>query len=264
MKMVHTAMASFTITDSIARGGGRFSMCIRCHHGDVAAIDEYPDFFFRSRYNRKSGENVSLAPGDYFVTFTRGPEYVPQTKKITVPKKDSVSFSFKLKRWIDHREVWLVQCRPSCACCRNAVIMIVLKKVFFHATCSGRHWVKISTCRRINLGTQLVISETIFYRKDDSMSTKENIIRYDVEVSGFPSSHSGHIVLLRIKEDDYPGTSTIEQWPTWTLPILKWAKEQGGVVGYAHSGWGLDPVEPTRNCQITFYRKWMASARMNL
>jgi hypothetical protein len=26
---------------------------------------------------------------------------------------------------------------------------------------------------------------------------------------------------------------------------LKWAKGQGGVVGYAHSGWGLEPVEET-------------------
>src|SRR5207244_9474589 len=26
---------------------------------------------------------------------------------------------------------------------------------------------------------------------------------------------------------------------TWDLPILRWAKEQGAVVGFAHSGWGL-------------------------
>jgi len=43
-------------------------------------------------------------------------------------------------------------------------------------------------------------------------------MRYDVEVSGFPSSHSGHLCLLRLKEDDYPGTSTIEEWPSWDLP----------------------------------------------
>ena len=88
----------------------------------------------------------------------------------------------------------------------------------------------------------------IFYftGKDNSLSTSENIMRYDVEVSGFPSSHAGHIVLLRIKEDDFPGTTTVEQWPSWTLPILKWAKEQGGVVGYAHSGWGLEPVKPVK------------------
>jgi hypothetical protein len=72
-------------------------------------------------------------------------------------------------------------------------------------------------------------------------------MRYDVEVSGFPSSHAGHIVLLRIKEDDYPGVTEVEQWPSWTLPILKWAKEQDGVVGYAHSGWGLEPINSTSN-----------------
>ena len=36
-----------------------------------------------------------------------------------------------------------------------------------------------------------------------------------------------------------PGTEYLEDWPSWTLPVLKWGKEQGGVVGYSHSGWGL-------------------------
>jgi hypothetical protein len=47
-------------------------------------------------------------------------------------------------------------------------------------------------------------------------------------------------VLLRLTEDDYPGTKRIEDWPSWDLPVLKWGKEQGGVVGFAHSGWGLE------------------------
>jgi len=64
-------------------------------------------------------------------------------------------------------------------------------------------------------------------------------MRYDVEVSGFPSSHAGHLCLLRLSEDDYPGTTRLEQWPSWTLPVLKWGQRQGGVVGYSHSGWGL-------------------------
>ena len=49
----------------------------------------------------------------------------------------------------------------------------------------------------------------------------------------------GHLCLLRLKEDDYPGTSRIEEWPSWDLPVLKWGKSQGGVVGFSHSGWGL-------------------------
>jgi hypothetical protein len=84
-----------------------------------------------------------------------------------------------------------------------------------------------------------------FTGKLNVLSTASNLIRYDVEVSGFPSSHAGHLVLLNMEEDDYPGTSEIEQWPAWTLPVLSWAKKQGGLTGYAHSGWGLEPVTPT-------------------
>ena len=61
--------------------------------------------------------------------------------------------------------------------------------------------------------------------------------RRSFRVSQFPRRS---LVLLRLKEDDYPGTKRIEDWPSWDLPVLKWGKEQGGVVGFAHSGWGLE------------------------
>jgi hypothetical protein len=79
-----------------------------------------------------------------------------------------------------------------------------------------------------------------FEGKVHRLSTPRNLLRYDVEVSGFPSSHCGHICLLRLKEQDYPKTTLIEEWPSWDLPIFQWAKKQGAVVGFAHSGWGLD------------------------
>jgi hypothetical protein len=47
-------------------------------------------------------------------------------------------------------------------------------------------------------------------------------------------------VLLRLREQDYPDTRQIEDWPSWDLPILQWAKAQGAVAGFAHSGWGLE------------------------
>ena len=72
------------------------------------------------------------------------------------------------------------------------------------------------------------------------ISTASHLLRYDVEVSGFQSSHAGHICLLRLKDQDYPGTKIVDDWPSWDLPIFRWAKKQGGVVGFAHSGWGLD------------------------
>src|SRR5207248_5949950 len=64
-------------------------------------------------------------------------------------------------------------------------------------------------------------------------------MHYDLEVSGFPSSHTGHLVLLGLKDQDYPKTHRIQDWPSWDLPILRWARSQGAVVGFAHSGWGL-------------------------
>jgi hypothetical protein len=66
-----------------------------------------------------------------------------------------------------------------------------------------------------------------------------SLVRYDIEISGFPSSHCGHLVLLRLENGSYPGTNTIDDWPSWNMPILRWAKSQGAAVGYAHSAHGL-------------------------
>src|SRR5260370_17396444 len=56
---------------------------------------------------------------------------------------------------------------------------------------------------------------------------------------GFSGSHTGHIVLLGLKEQDYPGSKRIEDWPSWGVAILKWGKSQNAITGFAHSGWGL-------------------------
>jgi hypothetical protein len=47
--------------------------------------------------------------------------------------------------------------------------------------------------------------------------------------------------LLNLKDQTYPGSegTKIKGWPTWTTPLMKWAKDQGGVTGYAHSANGL-------------------------
>jgi hypothetical protein len=212
----------------------------------VAATDAYPDFFFQPQVYRADGEHVMLPPGTYSVTCTRGPEYIAQTTKLIVPGGvSSYDATFNLKRWIN------------------------LASLGYHSADSHVHGAGCShydspeegvpprDMWRQALGEDLNVSavlawgpswyhqKTFFTGKDDPLSTKKNIMRADVEVSGFPSSHAGHIVLLNLKEDDYPGTTTIEEWPSWTLPVLQWARSQGGVVGYAHSGWGLQPVKPT-------------------
>ena len=85
----------------------------------------------------------------------------------------------------------------------------------------------------LNIGAVLTWGPGYYYqkqffngRRDHELSSAQHRMRYDLEVSGFPSSHAGHLVLLGLRDQDYPGTSRIEHWPTWDLPILLWAKGQ--------------------------------------
>ncbi|MEP6595158.1 MAG: CehA/McbA family metallohydrolase [Ginsengibacter sp.] len=214
----------------------------------VAEYDDFPDFFFQAQVYRADGENVKLPPGKYDVTYTRGPEYISQKKQIVVPaNKDSIMVSFQLKRWINMAKLgwYSADHHVHTAGCSH-----------YESPEEGvppLHMWRQITGEDLNIGAVLTWGPSWYHQKTfftgniSPLSTKKNIMRYDVEVSGFPSSHAGHVVLLRLKEDDYPGTKTVEEWPSWTLPVLKWAKSQGAVVGYAHSGWGLEPISPTKD-----------------
>ena len=212
----------------------------------AAAYDEYPDFFFQPQIYRSDGEHVQLPPGKYKVVYTRGPEYIPQTKEIVVTAdKDSTEFSFQLKRWINMSTLgWYSADHHvhAAGCSHYESPEEGVPPVDMWRQALGED---LNVAAVLTWGPSWYHQKSYFTGNVDALSTKQHLMRYDVEVSGFPSSHAGHIVLLRLKEDDYPGTTTIEEWPSWTLPILKWAKSQGGIVGYAHSGWGLQPIIST-------------------
>ena len=55
-----------------------------------------------------------------------------------------------------------------------------------------------------------------FFSGDEPLSTAGSLMHHDLEVSGFPSSHAGHLVLLGLKDQDYPERRRIEDWPSWT------------------------------------------------
>jgi hypothetical protein len=90
--------------------------------------------------------------------------------------------------------------------------------------------------------------QQFFNPTTDKLSEPLTLMKYDVEVSGFGSQALGHVCLLNLKEQIYPGAKLSQGWPTWTLPVLRWTKQQGGVGGYAHSASGLqiDPVAATK------------------
>jgi hypothetical protein len=239
------AMASFIITDSQPRSGGKFKRYYPLPSRRVAAFDEYPDFFFQPQIYRKDGEHVFLPAGSYKITYSRGPEYIPQIKEVKVPENaNAFAISFDLKRWIQLSKLGWYSAdhhihAAGCSHYDSPTEGVDPSDMFRQALGED-----LNMAANLAWGPSWYHQKTFFTGKDHPLSGKSNIMRNDVEVSGFPSSHAGHIVLLRIKEDDYPNTKVIEDWPTWTAPVLSWAKQQGGVVGYAHSGWGLEPMQP--------------------
>jgi hypothetical protein len=198
-----------------------------------------PDFFFQDQIYRHDGESVLLPAGKYQVKYTRGPEYRVLEREIDVPEKPEHRESFRMKRWINLAAAgWMSSDHHvhAAGCAHYASPTQGVEPVDMMRHILGED---------LNVGCVLTWGPCWYHQKQhfegrvSALSTPRNVMRYDVEVSGFPSSHAGHLVLLRLSEDDYPGTKRIEDWPSWDLPILKWAKSQGGVVGFAHSGWGL-------------------------
>ncbi len=199
-----------------------------------------PDFFFHEQIYRADGDELLLAPGRYQVSVTRGPEYRVLARTIEVPNAPGHEESFQLERWIhlarlgwysgDHH-VHAAGCSHYEAPTKGVGPESMMRQIL------GED---------VNVGCVLSWGPCWYYQKgffaggNHPLSQPRHLLRYDVEVSGFPSSHAGHLCLLRLSEDDYPGTERIEEWPSWDLPVLRWAKAQGAVVGFAHSGWGLE------------------------
>jgi hypothetical protein len=199
-----------------------------------------PDFGFHPQVYRADGERIKLPAGDYTIEFTRGPEYLTKRQQLKVIVGQPQMATFRLERWInlaklgwysgDHH-IHAAGCMHYESPTEGVLPQDMIRHILGEA---------------INVGSVLTWGPCYYYQKqffeakDHQLSTSENLMHYDLEVSGFPSSHCGHLVLLRLKEQDYPGAKVIEDWPTWDLPILKWAKAQGATVGFAHSGWGLE------------------------
>ncbi len=199
-----------------------------------------PDFPFQAQVYRADREKVRLPEGYYTMEYSGGPEFFTRVKEFGVDEQGPDELSFQLQRWID----------PS-----------------KYGWWSGDHHVHASGCshyknptegvlpedmmrqvlgENLNIGSVLTWGPSWYYQKqffegqkDHDLSKPERLMHYDVEVSGFPSSHAGHLVLLGIKEDDYPNTTRVDEWPSWDLPVLQWGQSQGGIVGFSHSGWGL-------------------------
>ncbi len=199
-----------------------------------------PDFFFQDQIYRADGESVRLPAGEFTVTCSHGPEYVPETTTVNiVGAGTSAPLDFKLQRWINPPEHdWYSGDHhihaAGCSHYESPTQGVRPEDMMRHVLGEA-----LSVGSVLNWGPSYYHQRQFFEAKDNKLSTPSTLLRYDLEVSGFPSSHCGHLVLLRLHEQDYPDCRQIEDWPSWDLPILKWAKAQGAIAGFAHSGWGL-------------------------
>ena len=198
-----------------------------------------PDFFFHPQIYREDGDIMKLPPKLLTIRCTRGPEYTPQEQTIDFNTKETTPIVFNLKRWIDPAATgwWSGDHHihaAGCAHYTNPTQGVHAPDMLLH--CMGED-LKIGA--NLTWGPCFDYQKQFFTGKDDKVSKLPYLLRYDVEVSGFGSHQSGHLCLLRLKEQMYPGGDSDKHWPTLCLNTLRWAQAQGAVCGPAHSGWGL-------------------------
>jgi hypothetical protein len=205
-----------------------------------------PDFAFHHQIYRGDGEIVKLPDGEFTVELSRGPESIPQTTTLRV-NATTTAASFQAKRWIDPSKSgwWSGDHHIHAAGCSH-----------YEKPTEGVHandMIRHTMGEDLKVGANLTWGPSFDYQKQffcgtiDPVSKFPYLLRYDIEVSGFGSHQSGHLCLLRLKEQMYPGGNSTQHWPTLGLNTLRWAKKQGAICGPAHSGWGLQPAAVGEN-----------------
>jgi hypothetical protein len=209
-----------------------------------------PDLVFQRQVYRGDGGTVLLPPGQITVAFGRGPEYRLKIQEMSVPDQGEVTFDARLERWVDPRAHGYF-CgdhhihAAGCAHYTDPTQGVEPKDIFNQVKGEG-----------LNVGCVLTwafcydFQRRFFGPRADGLSEPFTAIKYDIEVSGFGCERLGHLCLLNLREQNYPGSdgTVTSGWPSWTTPVLRWAKAQGATTGYAHSGSGLEinPQAATR------------------
>lgn len=198
-----------------------------------------PDFFFQKHLYRPSGGTVLLPPGEFTMEASRGPEYHTVKTKVMIPAAKETTLPVKLERWIHAADFGYYSGdhhihAAGCAHYTTPSEGMRPEQMFQQVKGEG-----------LNVGCVLAWGYCFDYQRQffgpqvDHFSEPLTQMKYDMEVSGFGSAALGHVCLLNLRELVYPGADGIKGWPTWTLPALRWTKQQGGFTGYPHSGSGM-------------------------
>ncbi|MFN0056568.1 MAG: CehA/McbA family metallohydrolase [Planctomycetales bacterium] len=205
-----------------------------------------PDLFFQPHVYRQSGQSVWLPPGEFVLHASRGPEYAVVTQPVSIPRAAETRVQVSLARWIDPARRGFYSGdhhihAAGCAHYTSPTEGVRPEDMFLQVKGEG-----------LNVGCVLTwgpcfrFQRQFFEPRPLGLSEPLTLLKYDLEISGFGSQALGHVCLLNLRDQTYPGSDGLETqgWPTWTTPVMRWCKQQGGVAGYAHSASGLqiDPV----------------------
>jgi hypothetical protein len=198
-----------------------------------------PDFFFHDQVYRGDGESVRLPAGRYSITMSRGPESIAKKSTLTVTAQTREAH-FQIQRWVDPSRLgwWSGDHHIHAAGCAHYIKPT--EGVLPSAMIRHVKGEDLKVGANLTWGPGFDYQKQFFCGTVDKVSEYPYLLRYDVEVSQFGSHQSGHLVLLRLKEQIFPGGDSKNHWPTLGLNTLRWAQKQGAVCGPAHSGSGLD------------------------
>ncbi len=202
-----------------------------------------PDLFFQKQIYRADGGIVLLPPGEFTMEYGRGPEYRLKSQKVRIEgaAKGAPQIAVKQERWINPADYgWFSGDHhihaAGCAHYTNPTEGVMPEDMFLHVKGEGMN---VGCC--LTWGPCYDYQRKFFEANPHKLSEPFTILKYDVEVSGFGSQALGHVCLLNLRDQTFPGSegTKVKGWPTWTTPLMKWGKDQGAVTGYAHSANGL-------------------------
>src|SRR5262249_33668948 len=149
---------------------------------------------------------VLLPSGSYTMTSCRGPEYREITRDIVVSESNNQPIEVPLERWVDpSRHGWFSGDHhihgAGCSHYQGPTQGITPADMFRQVKGEA-----------LNVGCVLTwgpcydFQRRYFLPSADLVSEPLTVLKYDVEVSGFGSASLGHVCLLNLVDQTFPGS----------------------------------------------------------
>ena len=196
---------------------GRFTFFDRAGHVYPPQVKRLaPDLFFQKQIYRHNGDTVLLPLGQFTMFCGRGPEYRWLKRTVTISSQGEAKIEVQLERWV----------HPMA-----------------YGYYSGYHHIHAAGCAHYTSPAEGVPPEDMFRQVKGEWLNVGSILTWGPGFNHHQQFFSPEVnrisepfCLLNLKEQVYPGAELSKSCPT---PVLRWAKSQGAVTGYAHSGSGL-------------------------